>query len=278
MIAAAMDEDKRMETPRDEAARESSRMSRADAAEGLILDDNGLRQRRCIVTGEVGPESRLIRFVAAPDGDVVPDVAARLPGRGLWVSASRDALDKAVAKRLFARAAKAEVRASADLADRAEKALVTRMLGDLGLARRAGSLLLGFDNVLRGLESAAPPRLLIEARDGSQDGKRKLYAAAHRLGLACVVVECLTSAELGVALGRENVIHAAVQPGGLAQRLIFDAARLSGLRAAPSPNENAQARRNKSPRAAASRTERSRVGASKIESPRADASKTESKP
>jgi predicted RNA-binding protein YlxR (DUF448 family) len=255
MIAAAIDGDERMDAPRDEAGRGSFRMSRADAAEGLILDKEGGRQRRCIVTGEVVPESRLIRFVAAPDGDIVPDVAARLPGRGLWLSASRDAVNKAVAKRLFARAAKAEIRAGADLADRAEKALVTRMLGDLGLARRAGTLLLGFDNVLRGLESAAPPRLLIEALDGSQDGKRKLYAAAHRLGLDCVVVECLTSAELGLALGRENVIHAAVQPGGLAQRLIFDAARLSGLRAAPSPNENAEARQKKSPRADASKSE-----------------------
>ena len=91
-------------------------------------------------------------------------------------------------------------------------------------------LLLGFDNVLRGLESAKPPKALIEAMDGSKDGKRKLYAAAHRLELNCVVIESLTSAELGLALGRENVIHAAVQPGGLAERLIFDAERLCGFR------------------------------------------------
>ena len=188
------------------------------------------RERRDIVSGEIFPEHRLIRFVAAPDGTVVPDAAAKLPGRGLWVEASKDAVNTAVEKKLFSRAAKAQLTAGADLAERAEKALVTRMLGDLGIARRAGSLVLGFDNVMRGLEGPKPPKLLIEAFDGSADGKRKLYAAAHRLELGCVVIESLTSAELGLALGRENVIHAAVQPGGLAERLIFDAERLLGFR------------------------------------------------
>jgi hypothetical protein len=136
-----------------------------------------------------------------------------------------------VEKKLFGKAAKANVAAAPDLPARVEAALVARMVGDLGLARRSGALVLGFDNVLRALEGPKPPRLLIEALDGSKDGKRKLYAAAHRLELECVVVETLTSAELGLALGRENVIHAAVQPGGLAERLIFDAQRLIGFRA-----------------------------------------------
>jgi predicted RNA-binding protein YlxR (DUF448 family)/ribosomal protein L30E len=204
-----------------------------------------MRERRDIVSGEVLPESRLMRFVADPDGQVVPDAAAKLPGRGLWVEASKAAIDKAVEKKLFSRAAKAQVTATSDLAARAEKALLARIVGDLGIARRSGSLLLGFDNVLRGLQSAKPPKLLIEALDGSADGKRKLYAAAHRLELNCVVIESLTSAELGLALGRENVIHAAVQPGGLAERLTFDAERLSGFR----PKNLA---RNESPRADAS--------------------------
>jgi hypothetical protein len=88
--------------------------------------------------------------------------------------------------------------------------------------------------VLRELLGPKPPKALIEAFDGAADGKRKLYAAAHRLELECVVIECLTSAELGLALGRENVIHAAVQPGGFAERLIFDADRLLGFRFRPS--------------------------------------------
>jgi predicted RNA-binding protein YlxR (DUF448 family)/ribosomal protein L30E len=188
------------------------------------------RERRDIVSGKVMPDSQLIRFVADPDGEVVPDVAAKLPGRGLWVEASKDAVNKAVEKKLFARAAKAQVSASADLAARAEKALVTRMLGDLGIARRSGQLVLGFDNVLRALQGPKPPKVLIEAFDGARDGKRKLYAAAHRMELKCTVIESLTSAELGLALGRENVIHAAIQPGGFAERLTFDAERLSGFR------------------------------------------------
>jgi hypothetical protein len=118
---------------------------------------------------------------------------------------------------------------------RAEKSLVARMLGDLGIARRSGALVLGFDNVLRALDSARPPGVLIEAIDGSGDGKRKLYNAAHARGMKPKVLECLTSAELGLALGRENVIHAAVQPGGLAERLTFDAERLQGFR--PAGNE-----------------------------------------
>ena len=193
------------------------------------------RERRCIVSGEIMPDSQLVRFVAAPDGQVVPDVAAKLPGRGLWVTATRKAVTLAVEKKLFARAAKANVAATADLAERTEKALVTRMLGDLGIARRSGALVLGFDNVLRALDSARPPAVLIEAIDGSGDGKRKLYNAAHARGMKPEVLECLTSAELGLALGRENVIHAAVQPGGLAERLTFDAERLQGFR--PAGNE-----------------------------------------
>ena len=207
-------------------------------------DEGHARERRDIVSGTVMPDRKLIRFVADPDGNVVPDAAAKLPGRGLWVEASRDAVNKAVEKKLFSRAAKAQVTAGADLSARAEKALVMRMLGDLGIARRSGALVLGFDNVLRTLEGAKPPKVLIEALDGAADGKRKLYAAAHRMELKCVVIESLTSAELGLALGRENVIHAAVQPGGLAERLIFDAERLSGFRL-----------RTESPRAIASKNE-----------------------
>ena len=215
-----------------------------DAADKMDETDDvrGARERRDIVSGTVMPDSRLMRFVADPDGQVVPDAAGKLPGRGLWVASTRAAIKTAVEKRLFSRAAKAPVNATPDLADRAEKALVTRMLGDLGIARRGGSLLLGFDNVLRGLQSAKPPKVLIEAFDGAADGKRKLYAAAHRLELNCVVIESLNSAELGLALGRENVIHAAVQPGGLAERLTFDAERLLGFR------ERLLAR-NESPRA-----------------------------
>lgn len=219
----------------------------AEAQDMTEVEYDG-RERRDLVSGEVMPEARLIRFAFAPDGTVVPDVAAKLPGRGGWVEAKARSIAIAVEKKLFARAAKQAVTASSDLPARVEAMLVARMTGDLGLARRSGALVLGFDNVQRQLEGPKPPKALIEAFDGSRDGKRKLYAAAHRLELECVVIETLTSAELGLALGRENVIHAAVQPGGLANRLIFDAERLSGFRSTPGFG-------NESPRATASKNE-----------------------
>jgi len=189
-----------------------------------------MRERKCIVTGEVRDDAHLVRFAVSPDGEIVPDVAAKLPGRGIWVSAERAKLDQAVAKNLFSKAAKANVKASADLSDRVETQLAQRMLNDLGMAKRSGVLILGFDNVARAFQEGAPPTVLIEAADGSADGKRKLYAVAHARGQKPAVVDCLSNAELSVALGKENVIHAALKAGALAERLIFDAGRLSGFR------------------------------------------------
>ena len=94
--------------------------------------------RTCIATGETGTPERMIRFVVGPEGDVVPDLARRLPGRGLWVKAERVAVERAVAKNLFAKAARASVKPAADLADRLERLLLERALADLGRARRSG--------------------------------------------------------------------------------------------------------------------------------------------
>ena len=195
---------------------------------------DGLRERRCIVSGEVLPDGQLVRFAVDPEGEVVPDVAAILPGRGLWVRAIRAAVDAAVAKNLFSKVAKGKVRATPDLADRVERRLVAKMQGDLGLARRAGQLILGFDNVLHAFDAKTPPALLIEARDGALDGRRKLRQACTARGLKIQVFEALDAAELSLALGRENVVHAALKPGRLAERLIQDARRLAGFRV---PNE-----------------------------------------
>jgi predicted RNA-binding protein YlxR (DUF448 family) len=194
--------------------------------------DEAMRERRCIVSGEVLPEGKIIRFVVGPGGAITPDVAAKLPGRGIWVGATRAALVAATAKNLFAKAARANVQVADDLAARVEVLLVERMQSDLGMARRAGQIFLGFDTVLRALQSDTPPALMLEASDGAVDGKRKLFAARHARGLKIQTVECLTSAELSVAVGRENVIHAALKSGRLQERLSLDAERLSGLRAA----------------------------------------------
>ena len=193
-------------------------------------EDDSMRQRRCIVSGEVLSDDKLIRFVVSPDGEVTPDVAADLPGRGIWVGATAAALKTAIAKNLFAKAAKSNVRVARDLETRVEAQLLSRIQSDLGMARRAGVLLTGFDSVLRALQSNAPPALLFEARDGAADGKRKIFAACHARSLKIQTVECLTSEQLSLAAGRENVIHAALKSGRLQERLSMDAVRLSGFR------------------------------------------------
>jgi uncharacterized protein len=192
--------------------------------------ESDMRERRCLVSGEVLAEGELVRFAADPDGNVVPDIAAALPGRGMWVRADKNSVTTAVTKNLFSKSAKTSLKADADLTDRVERLLVARMQADLGLARRAGQAVFGFDNVLRALDEKVPPALLIEASDGAADGRRKLAGSAYARGLKIETIEALTSTELSLALGRENVIHAALKPGRLAERLIFDAGRLGGFR------------------------------------------------
>ena len=194
-------------------------------------DEDAMRERRCIATGELRPQESLVRFVVGPDGDVVPDISAKLPGRGMWVTAERTVLKRAMTKKDFAKAAKGAVTIPPDLDERVERLLASRMQSDLGLARRAGQLVFGFDNVLRALNSSPSPRVLIEAQDGAADGRRKLSGSAYARGLSVETIDCLSRAELSLALGRENVIHAAVKPGPLAERLIVDSARLLGFRA-----------------------------------------------
>ena len=198
--------------------------------DGVAARGLGARERRCIVTAEVLPEARLVRFVIGPDGAVVPDVEAKLPGRGMWVSAGRTAIAKAVAKNLFSKAAKAPANAAAALPEQTESRLADRMLGLLGLARRAGELFLGFDQVEKALRGQNPPPLIVEAAEAAADGRRKLQAAATAKGHVPFVIGCLSSAELSLALKRENVVHAALKPGRIAERLIFEAMRLEGFR------------------------------------------------
>jgi uncharacterized protein len=189
-----------------------------------------MRERRCIVTREVLPETRLVRFVMDPDGFLVPDIAAVLPGRGMWVTAERAILERAIAKGHFSRTAGMSVAIADGLADRVEKLLVARMTGDLGLARRAGQLVLGFDNVARALTAPHPVTVLVEASDGASDGRRKLLALAK--GAPPAVIDCLSIVELSLALGRENVVHAALKSGRFSERLLADASRLNGFRPA----------------------------------------------
>ncbi|THD74434.1 MAG: RNA-binding protein [Phenylobacterium sp.] len=184
------------------------------------------RERRDIVSGEVMAEDKLIRFVAGPDGVVTPDLARKLPGRGIWVAADRASVEAAAKKNLFARAAKAKVAAPAGLADLVENLLKRRLLAGLGLARKAGELTSGFEKV-----SAALPRTawLIEASDGAADGRRKLWAQARKQPRVPGLIGAFTAAELGLALGAENVIHTAFLAGRAAERWTQDVHRLSGF-------------------------------------------------
>jgi predicted RNA-binding protein YlxR (DUF448 family) len=191
------------------------------------------RERRDLVTGEVMPEERLVRFVAGPDGVVTPDVARKLPGRGLWVEAKRESVETAVKRGGFSRAAKAKLIAPADLADHVERLLFQRLLNGLGLARRSGDLTLGFEKSAAAIEGGKVA-WMVEASDGSADGRRKLLQSARRaaalnlrspqlLGVFC-------GEELSLALGLGNVIHVGFLAGRAADRWTTDVERLSGFR------------------------------------------------
>ena len=186
------------------------------------------RERRDIVSGAVMDEARLIRFVASPDGVAVPDLARKLPGRGLWVAADRGSVQAATRKGVFARAAKARITAPADLADQVEALLRRRVLSGLGLGRRAGEINWGFEKVSAAVRSGKAV-WLIEASDGAADGRRKIFALARRPPCPPELIGAFTSAELGLALGLENVIHTAFLAGRAAERWTQDVRRLSGF-------------------------------------------------
>lgn len=200
--------------------------------------------RQCLVTRERLPKEVMIRFVQGPEGDVVPDLAAKLPGRGAWVVADRSAIETAAKKGLFARAFGGPVRVPDGFAGRIEALLAGRMLDILGQARKAGVIILGSTNV-QSAARAADVAVLVDASDGAPDGRRKTASALVSGGRydrarpmeGALIVACFTCSELSLALGRENVIHAALPEGGFAVRFLADARRLQGFRAlGPEPD------------------------------------------
>jgi predicted RNA-binding protein YlxR (DUF448 family) len=186
-------------------------------------DDSDLTERRCIVTGEVQPKAGLIRFVIGPDGTVVPDVLEKLPGRGMWVTADRAVLESA-GRGQFSRSARQPVRVPETLPADVESLLARRVTDLIALARKAGRAVCGFEKVKTALEKGGV-RVLLQASDGSLRGKSKLWTpeGARYFG-------CLTSAELGLAFGRQSVIHGALASGALSDRVVEEAAKLRGLR------------------------------------------------
>ena len=188
--------------------------------------DEPATHRRCIATGELRERGALLRFVVSPDGEIVPDVAARLPGRGLWLTPRRDIVDRAVAKRLFARAARRPITAPPGLADRIEALLAQRCCETLGLARRAGQAVAGFERVAD-MARRGRVGLLVFALDGAEGGRRRIAALGREVPAAGV----LTGAELGAAFGRDRVAHVGIGPGPFADRLVTDLRRIAGFRA-----------------------------------------------
>jgi predicted RNA-binding protein YlxR (DUF448 family)/ribosomal protein L30E len=174
-------------------------------------------------------EARLIRFVEGPDGALAPDLGRKLPGRGVWVAADRASLETAVRKGLFSKSARKRLTPDPDLPALVEQLLLTRLLGALGLARKAGELIMGFEKV-RDAVAAGRAACLIEASDGAQDGRRKVLAQIRKAPRAPRLVGLFTAEELGLALGAENVIHSALLAGRGADRWTRDLERLAGFR------------------------------------------------
>lgn len=194
-----------------------------------LREANADRERRDLASRQVMDESRLLRFVAGPDGSVVPDLARRLPGRGLWVEARREAVDQAIKKNAFAQSAKAPLKPPADLSDHVERLLAKRCLEQLGLARREGVLISGFEKTAAALRGGRAA-WLIEAADGSADGRGKLLALAARANPPAPVCGAFTAEDLSLALGLENAIHAVLLTGGRADRWALEVGRLAGFR------------------------------------------------
>ncbi len=187
------------------------------------------RQRRCLATGRSCEERDLIRFVIGPDGRIVPDLAGKLPGRGLWVGASREALDAVIRKGGFGRAARRSVRVPPDLGEQVEALLAKRCLDRLGLACRMGAVVHGYEKVVAALRKGQV-RVLIEAADGAADSRRKVFGAMRAAARPPRIVGCFGRDELGLALGRHNVVHAALTAGRMAERFFDEVGRLQGFR------------------------------------------------
>lgn len=182
-------------------------------------------ERRCIATGEMCDPALMVRFVVGPENQVVPDIRGKLPGRGIWVSSTKDALEQAVQKKLFARSAKQAVTIPDDLIGQVDQGLARNAIDIVSLARKAGQAVTGYEKVKSLLENEQA-RILFQASDGSERGKSKLRSPPGK----DVFIGCLTSQELGLAFGRESVIHGALTAGGLSKRLKAEGIRLKGIR------------------------------------------------
>jgi uncharacterized protein len=223
-----------VDAPAPLAADEGSRQDESEPDERELTGP----LRRCAVTRQELPIEDMVRFVAGPDAVVVPDLARRLPGRGVWVELSRVRIDEAVKRKSFSKSVKRPVTAPLDLADRIDALLVKRLLDGLSLANKAGLVVAGFAKVEAALDGGDVVAL-IQANDGAAGGSEKLdrkhAAIMWSRGLGSVVLRELTIDQISLAIGRSNVVHAAISQGGAATRLLEEARRLKRFRASPEP-------------------------------------------
>ncbi|MDQ0392449.1 RNA-binding protein [Labrys monachus] len=192
-------------------------------------DDRQARERLCVATRLVQPVGTLLRLVVSPDGVLTPDLKRSLPGRGVWVTATRAAFTEAVRKKAFVRSLKHPAEVPADLADTIDRLLERAALDMLGLANKAGLVIPGYAKVMDAIESRRAAAV-IQARDGAEDGLRKLAQAVRRAYLeknAPSIVMNFDSAHLDLALGRSNVIHAALCAGPAATGFLDRVAALT---------------------------------------------------
>jgi len=200
----------------------AGRRKNEDTDADVVAEDSF---RKCQVTGKRLPKSDMVRFVLAPDGTVTPDIEARLPGRGLWLSSDKDVIKKAEQGPCFRRCWKKSVSVPADLERMVESLLLKRCLNLIGLAVRSGDAVTGFEKVRIWLKGKTPG-LLMAAKDGADDGRSRIRALSGNAKVMAV----LTARELGQATGREQAVHMVIAPGGLADKIKLDLKRLGRIR------------------------------------------------
>jgi uncharacterized protein len=214
------------------ALTEADAVSASDEAEtGILCETPSGRlpvQRRDVASGESSDTDSMIRFVVSPEGGLVPDVAHKLPGRGIWIRSDRHALEIAIRKNIFSRAAKRQVKTDPGLIDQVHGLLRRRCLDLLGLARREGLLISGYEKIL-GNVKAKKLAWLIEATDGSADGRNRILAANRAAQGNAKICGCFDNSDLSLALGLENAIHVALLPGRRVERWSSEMKRLSGF-------------------------------------------------
>lgn len=185
--------------------------------------------RLCAVSRVERPVDDLIRFVLGPDGAIGPDITGKLGGRGVWVTATNAAVSEAARRNVFAKSLKVNAKPAADLADLVEQQLLVRVRQSLSFANKAGLLTAGFTKVEKALE-AGQVAVLIAAADGADDGsdrlERKFNAISAAHGRTAMLTRCLRIADLSLAIGRPNVVHAALAHGGQSRAFLKECRRL----------------------------------------------------